>query len=371
MKELNVAMIGYKFMGKAHSNAWRQVAHFFESPIRPTMKVVCGRDEEGVKRAARTLGWEEYSTSWEEVVGRDDIDVVDICTPGDSHAEISIAAAKAGKVIFCEKPLANTLAEAEEMLAAVRSAGVLHMICHNYRRVPAIALAHLMIERGDIGEIYHYRGVYLQDWIVDPDFPRVWRLDKSRAGSGALGDLSSHMIDLARFLVGEIAEVAGMLKTFITERPSESDSIVLEPVDVDDAALSLIKFENGAIGSIESSRFAPGRKNYNRFEINGSKGSIAFDLERLNELEIYTEDGPNSGFRKVIVTESSHPYIAGWWPPGHIIGYEHTFTHTILDLLKAIEEQRMPSPNFEDGWKNQKVLDAIERASQSRRWESV
>ena len=371
MRELNIAMIGYKFMGKAHSNAWRQVTHFFESPIKPVMKVVCGRDEDGVRAAAQTLGWEECSTSWEDVVVRDDIDLVDICTPGDSHAAIAIAAAKAGKAILCEKPLANSLAEAEEMLAAVRSTGVLHMICHNYRRVPAIALARQMIEHGEIGEIYHYRGVYLQDWIVDPEFPRVWRLNKAQSGSGALGDLSSHMIDLARYLVGEITEVTGTMKTFITERPSESGSSKREPVDVDDAALALVKFANGGVGSIESTRFAPGRKNYNRFEINGSKGSIAFDLERLNELEVYTEEGANSGFRKIIVTESSHPYIAGWWPPGHIIGYEHTFTHTVLDLLKAIDQKTMPSPNFEDGWQNQKVLDAVDRASHSRRWESV
>ncbi|MEP6903947.1 MAG: Gfo/Idh/MocA family oxidoreductase, partial [Actinomycetota bacterium] len=248
---------------------------------------------------------------------------------------------------------------------------VLHMLCHNYRRAPAVALARQLIDEGRIGKIYHYRGSYLQDWIVNPDFPRVWRLEKAKAGSGALGDLSSHMIDLARYLVGEITDVSGLLKTFITERPIESNSQTMVTVDVDDAALSLVKFENGAIGSIEGSRMAPGHKNHNRFEINGSLGSLAFDLERLNELELYIEDGANSGFKTIMVTDASHPYISAWYPPGHIIGYEHTFIHTVLDLLKAIDEQKLPTPNFEDGWRNQKVMDAIERASQSRRWETI
>jgi predicted dehydrogenase len=371
MKKLNIAMIGYKFMGKVHSNAWRQVNRFFETPLEPIMKVICGRNEAGVKEAAKTYGWEEYSTSWQEVVSRKDIDVIDICTSGDSHLPIAVAAAQAGKVVFCEKPLANTLTEAEQMLEAVRSHQVLHMLCHNYRRAPAVALARQLIDEGRIGKIYHYRGSYLQDWIVDPDFPRVWRLEKAKAGSGALGDLSSHMIDLARYLVGEITEVAGLLKTFITERPLELNSSTKGPVDVDDAALSLVKFESGAIGTIEGSRMAPGHKNHNRFEINGSLGSLAFDLERLNELELYIEEGANSGFKTILVTEPSHPYFSAWYPPGHIIGYEHTFIHTILDLLKAIDLQTLPTPNFEDGWQNQKVMDAIERASRSRRWEKV
>jgi predicted dehydrogenase len=369
MKQLNIAMIGYKFMGKAHSNAWRQVGRFFETPFAPVMKVICGRNEAEVERAAQVYGWQEHSTAWEQVVDRKDIDVIDICTPGDSHLPIAIAAAEAGKVVFCEKPLANTLADAEQMLRAVRASGVLHMICHNYRRAPAVVLARQLIEEGRIGRIYHYRGTYLQDWIVNPEFPRVWRLEKAKAGSGALGDIVSHSVDLARYLVGEIAEVAGLLHTFISERPLEPGSATMAPVDVDDAALSLVRFASGAIGSIEGSRFATGRKNYNRFEINGSLGSIAFDLERMNELELYVEEGANSGFRTIMTTESAHPYIAGWWPPGHIIGYEHTFTHTVLDLLKAVDEQKLPTPNFEDGVSNQRVLDAIERASNSRKWE--
>jgi predicted dehydrogenase len=371
MRKLNVAMIGYKFMGRAHSNAWRQVGRFFETPYEPVMKVIVGRDEAAVKKAADTLGWQEHSTSWEQVVTRDDIDVVDICTTGDMHPPIAIAAAEAGKVVFCEKPLANTLAEAERMLDAVQRAGVTHMLCHNYRRAPAVALARQLIEEGRIGKIHHYRGVYLQDWIVDPNFPRVWRLEKAKAGSGALGDLASHSIDLARYLVGEITEVAGLLQTFVAERPLPDDPHTKAPVDVDDAALSLVRFENGAVGSVEGTRFATGRKNYNRFEINGSEGSVAFDLERMNELELYIEEGPNSGFRTVLATDAHHPYISGWWPPGHIIGYEHCFTHTVLDLLRAIDEGRVPVPNFEDGVRNQRVLDAVERSAQSRRWETV
>jgi len=369
-KKLNVAMIGYRFMGKAHSNAWRQVGKFFDVPFEPVLKVICGRDEEEVQKAAGAFGWDEYSTSWEQVVERKDIDVIDICTPGDTHMPIAVAAAEAKKVVFCEKPLANTLAEAEQMLDAVRRNSVIHMICHNYRRAPAVALARRIIDEGRIGEIHHYRGTYLQDWIVDPEFPRVWRLEKSKAGSGALGDIVSHSVDLARYLVGEISEAAGLLKTFIAERPLPGTG-AKAPVDVDDAALSLVRFASGAIGSIEGTRFATGRKNYNRFEINGSKGSLVFDLERMNELELYVEEGPESGFKTILVTDARHPYIAGWWPPGHIIGYEHTFTHTVLDLLKAVDEQKLPTPNFEDGVRNQRVLDAIERASSSRKWEAV
>lgn len=369
-KKLNVALLGYQFMGRAHSNAWRQVGHFFDVPVEPVMKVVCGRNEAAVSDAARTLGWEEYSTDWRKVIERDDIDIVDICTPGEAHAEQAIAAAEAGKVVFCEKPLGNTLDEAVEMLAAVERNKVIHMICHNYRRVPAVSLAKQMIEDGKIGRIYHYRGTYLQDWIVDPMFPRVWRLEKSKTGSGALGDIASHSIDLARYLVGEITEVSGMLKTFVTERPLPGTS-EMAPVDVDDAALSLLRFESGAIGSVEGSRMAPGRKNYNRFEINGSRGSIVFDLERMNELEVYIDEGPNSGFKDIYVTDPAHPYFAAWWPAGHIIGYEHTFIHTVYELLKAIDEGRIPSPNFADGLRNQRVLDAIERSAASRTWENV
>lgn len=370
MRKLNIALIGYGFMGRAHSNAWRQVGSFFDVPCEPVLKVICGRNENELIKARDKFGWEEHSTSWQEVVGREDIDVVDICTPGDTHLPITLAAAASKKIIFCEKPLANTVAEAKQMLEAARANACIHMICHNYRRVPAVALARELIGAGRIGEIYHYRGTYLQDWLVDPNFPRVWRLEKARAGSGALSDLLSHSVDLARYLVGEITEVSGLLKIFIPERPLPQSG-TMAPVEVDDAALSLVQFENGAVGSLEATRFAAGRKNYNSFEINGSRGSIVFNLERMNELELYVDEGPESGFRTIQVTGKGYPYMECWWPPGHIIGYEHTFTHTVLDLLKAVAEGRLPTPNFEDGVRNQLVLEAVERSAASRSWKQV
>jgi predicted dehydrogenase len=374
MARVNVALIGYAFMGRAHSNAYRQVSRFFSPKLSPVMKVICGRNAKNVKVAADHLGWEEAATDWQEVVARKDIDIIDVSTPGDSHAEIAIAAAKAGKVVFCEKPLANTVKEAERMLDAVQKAGVIHMVCHNYRRAPAVMLAKQLIEDGKLGQIYHYRGTYLQDWIVDPKFPLVWRLRKEAAGSGALGDIASHSLDLARFLVGEITEVTAALETFIKERPLPDNPRQKGPVTVDDASAAVVRFENGALGTIEATRFATGRKNYNRFEINGSKGSVAFNLERMNELEVFlTGDAPAvQGFHTVMVTEGDHhPYVKAWWPPGHIIGYEHTFTHTVFDLLQAVAASKVPSPNFEDGVKNQRVLAAMEKAAASKKWEYI
>lgn len=373
MRTINIALIGYAFMGKAHSNAWRQVSRFFTSRLRPRLKVICGRTRAKVEEAARMYGWEEAATDWREIVSRPDIDLVDISTPGDSHAEIAIAAAKAGKIVFCEKPLANTVKDAERMLAAVRKARVPHMICHNYRRVPAVLLAKRLIDEGRLGTIRHFRGTYLQGWLVDPAFPLVWRLDRARAGSGALGDLGSHVVDLARMLVGEIAEVAGACETFVRTRPLADNPRRKGRVTVDDAAVAAVRFANGALGSIEATRMAPGRQNYNRFEINGSLGTLAFNLERLNELELYLESdpGPVRGFRTIMATDRSHPYGGVWWPPGHIIGWEHTFTHTVYDLIEAVADKRLPSPNFEDGVRNQRVLDAIERSSRTRRWVAV
>jgi len=371
--EANVALIGYAFMGKAHSNAYRQVNPFFAPTLRPRMKVICGRTPSAVRAAAREYGWDEAATDWQEVVARKDIDIVDVSTPGDSHMEIAIAAARAGKAVFCEKPLANTVRDAERMLAAVEKAGVVHMICHNYRRAPAVMLARQLIAEGQLGTIRHYRGTYLQDWITDPNFPLVWRLDKKKAGSGALGDIAAHSIDLARFLVGEISEVAADLATFVKMRPLPDNPKKRGRVTVDDASVSLVRFANGAIGTIEATRMAPGRKNYNRFEINGSRGSLAFDLERMNELELYLEADQQRvrGFRRILVTESTHPYVKAWWPPGHIIGYEHTFTHTVYDLLEAMARDKVPQPNFADGVRNQRVLGAIEKAAATRRWISV
>ncbi len=373
MPEVNVALIGYSFMGRAHSNAYRQVTPFFSPRLTPRMKVLCGRNKAGVRKAAARLGWEETATDWRAVVAREDIDLVDVSTPGDSHAEIAIAAARAGKAVFCEKPLANTLAEAKAMLAAVKKAGVAHMICHNYRRAPAVQLARQLVAGGRLGRIHHYRATYLQDWIVDPKFPLVWRLQKNLAGSGALGDLASHAVDLARFLVGEITEVAGALETFVKRRPLVDNPRKKGAVTVDDAAIALVRFANGALGSVEASRMAPGRRNWNRFEINGSDGSLAFDLERLNELEVFFRDDARAeqGFRRILVTEREHPYLQAWWPPGHIIGWEHTFTHTVYDLLQALDKKKVPSPSFEDGVRNQAVLHAIEKAATGRRWIKV
>lgn len=373
MPDVNVALIGYAFMGRAHSNAYRQVGPFFAPRVRPRMKVICGRTSPQVKAAAGALGWDEASTDWEAVVARKDIDVVDITTPGDSHAEIAIAAARAGKVVFCEKPLANSVVEAERMLAAVKKAGVIHMLCHNYRRAPAVMLARHLIAEGALGEIRHYRGTYLQDWLTDPRHAMSWRLDRTKAGSGALGDLGSHAIDLARFLVGEISEVAGHVTTFVTHRPLPRNAKKTGRVTVDDAATALLKFENGAIGTMEATRVAAGRKNHLRFEINGSRGSVAFDLERMNELEVCLESDARAlrGFRRILVTESNHPFVKAWWPPGHIVGWEHTFTHTVFDLMEAIARDRLPEPNFVDGLRTQRVLEAIATAAAAKRWVAV
>jgi predicted dehydrogenase len=382
MSEINVALIGYKFMGRAHSNAYRQVRRFFHGKLEPRMKVICGRDREAASAAARHYGWEEVETDWRRVVARKDIDIIDISTPGNLHHPIAVAAAAAGKHIICEKPLANSLAEAREMVRAVEKAGVKHMIMHNYRKIPAVAFARQLIEDGRLGEIYHYHGSYLQDWIVDPKFPLVWRLNKKVAGLGALGDIGAHIIDLARYLNGEITFVAARMTTFIKERPLVSKgagswgakgSKGKGKVTVDDEANFLADFKNHSLGVFESSRFCTGRRNYNNFQIYGSRGALAFNLERMNELEFYdASDGAGEqGFKLIQVTEAVHPYAGAWWPPGHIIGYEHTFVHAVDDFLTALEKDTMPSPNFHDGLRNQAVLDAVERSSKSGRWEKI
>jgi predicted dehydrogenase len=383
MSEINIALIGTKFMGKAHSHAYSTVANFFSDCPRPRMRVICGRDRAGAEDMAARFGWESVETSWERVLQRKDVDAVDISAPGYLHKSIAVAAAQAGKHVLCEKPLGNTGAEAREMLDAVNRAKVVHGIVFNYRRVPAIILAKQLIESGRLGRIFHFRARYLQDWLVDPQFPRVWRLDKTRAGSGALGDLGAHIVDLCRYLVGEVTEVTAMLQTFIKERPlpaadqgawgSVSGS-GMAPVTVDDAALFLGKLEGGAVASFEVARFALGRRNHNAFEVNGSKGSLAFNLERMNELEYYNhEDPPESrGFRTILATQPGHhAYISAWWPPGHIIGYEHTHTHIIYEFLKAVAKGEPPSPNFFDGWRNNMILDAVERSASSGKWETT
>ena len=382
-KTLNVGMIGYKFMGKAHSNAYRQVGRFFpDLEVKPVMKALCGRDEAGVRKAAETFGWGGHETDWRRLIARADIDIIDIGAPGNMHAEIAVAAAAAGKHVFCEKPLGNTTAEAKRMLDAVEKAGVKHLIFFNYRANPAVSFAKQLIDEGYIGKIYHWRALFLQDWIVNPDFPLVWRLKKDTAGSGSHGDLLAHCLDTARYLVGEISEVSGLLETFIKQRPelAESDdrlggkaSDVMGVVDVDDASLALARFANGALGTFEATRFALGRKNHNRFEINGSKGSLVFNAERPNELEIYTEDthAGTNGFRTVTVTAGQDRYTGHYWPAAHNIGYEHTFTNLLFDAFTAIGKGENPTPNFRDGYINNVLLDTIAKSAETKKWEPV
>ncbi|MCR8632293.1 Gfo/Idh/MocA family protein [Paenibacillus radicis (ex Xue et al. 2023)] len=383
-KQVNVGMVGYKFMGKAHSNAYSRVNMFFpNAPAAPVMKLICGRDREGVEQAAKQFGWEGFVTDWRELLSGDDIDLVDINAPSNAHKEIAMAAARAGKHIFCEKPLALNLADSREMLEAAEEAGIKHMVGFNYRFAPAVQLAKKIISEGRLGTLYHFRAWFLQDWILDPEFPLVWRLQKDVAGSGSHGDLGAHLIDLAHYLVGDMSEVVGMSETFIKDRPMPTSMTGLSAkgsadaprgkVDVDDATLFLARFANGALGSFEASRFAAGHRCTNSFEINGSKGSIKFDFERLNELEVYfTDDAADvQGFRRVLATDPAHAYMDAWWPPGHTIGYEHTFVHEMLEMMQAIHEDRQPEPNFTDGVKCQQVLEAVELSVSERRWVKV
>jgi predicted dehydrogenase len=376
---IGVGMVGYAFMGRAHSHAWRTVASAFDLPMRPVMAALAGRDRAALEEAARRQLWAATETDWRALIARPDIHLVDICTPGSSHAEIAIAALEAGKHVLCEKPLANTVEEAEAMAAAAAEAsrrGVRSMVGFSYRRTPALALARRLIADGRLGALRHVRTQYLQDWIVDPEFPLVWRLQREHAGSGALGDLGAHIVDLAQFLVGEpLSGVSALTETFIRERPLPTASSGLAavvdgaaprgPVTVDDAALFLGRFPSGAVASFEATRFATGRKNALRIEINGEHGSIAFDLERLNELEFHdhTEPAATAGFRRILVTEPDHPYLEGWWPAGHGLGYDHTFVHQARDLVHAIAEGRDPEPSFADGLQVQRVLAAVEHSA--------
>ena len=377
---INIGMIGYKFMGKAHSNAFRQVSVFFDSPLTPVLKAICGRDEEGVKEAAKKYGWESYETSWKKLVKRDDIDLVDINTPNSSHAEIAIAAAENGKHILLEKPMAMNLNEAKEIVKAVKKSGVKHMISFNYRKFPALTFAKKMIEEGKIGRVYHFRAVYLQDWIVDPEFPLVWRLDRTVAGSGAIGDLCAHIIDMAQYLIGDISSVSATAETFIKERhlPVASGGLSASPgkekgkVTVDDAVIVLARFENGALGTFEATRFATGHKNGAVFEINGSEGSMRFNIERMNELEYLSAgEGDEQGFKTILTTDATHPYMAAWWPPGHMIGWEHSHVNQVYHLLESIAKNKSPEPNLFDGLKNQAVLEAMTQSTEDGKWHDV
>jgi predicted dehydrogenase len=380
-RKVRVGLIGYQFMGKAHSNAYLNVGKFFDLDATPVMQAVCGRNRTAVKEFARKWGWASYETDYRKLVKRKDIDLIDICTPNNSHRDIVMAAAEAGKAIACEKPLAMNVAEAEEMLKAVRAAKIRHMIWFNYRRCPAIGLAKRLIDEGRIGRVFHVRAVYLQDWIVDPKFPLAWRLQKEVAGSGAHGDLNAHLIDLARYLVGEMTEVVGLAKTFIKTRPVESKGGGLAgkagkgkgKVTVDDAVLFLAHFAGGAVGSFEATRFASGRKNYNRIEINGSKGSLVFLFEKMNELQFFSRQDPEhaQGFKTILATEPVHPYMEAYWPPGHILGYEHTFVNQASDLINGVARNKPLKPDFSDGLACQKVMDAVLESVERKSWVKI
>ncbi|GAA4786419.1 Gfo/Idh/MocA family oxidoreductase [Streptomyces ziwulingensis] len=377
---LRVGMVGYAFMGAAHSQGWRTAGRVFDLPLDPVLAVICGRDGDAVRTAAGRHGWAAAETDWRVLVARDDIDLVDICTPGDSHAEIALAALAAGKHVLCEKPLANTVAEAEAMTRAADAAalrGQLAMVGFNYRRVPATALARRMVAEGRLGRLRHVRVTYLQDWLVDPAAPLTWRLRKELAGSGALGDLGAHIVDLAQYLTGEhLAGVSALTETFVRQRPLPGGAAPGRPaapgdgstgeVTVDDAAVFTGRFPSGALASFEATRYATGRKNALRIEVNGEHGSLAFDLERLNELSYHdaTEPGTHAGFRRILVTEPDHPYLDAWWPPGHGLGYEHTFVHQARDLVHAIAAGQAPEPSFADGLQVQRVLAAVEESAE-------
>jgi predicted dehydrogenase len=396
---LRIGMVGYAFMGAAHSHAWRTAPRFFDLPLEPQLTAVAGRNASGVQAAASKQGWSSTETDWRRLIGRDDIDLIDICTPGNTHAEIAIAALEAGKHVLCEKPLANSVAEAEHMTEAAQEAaknGVFAMCGFTYRRTPALALAKRMVEQGRLGNIRHVRAQYLQDWLSDENAPMTWRLDKAKSGSGSLGDIGAHSIDAAQWVTGQkITGVSALLQTFVPERPLAGDLVGLGghgdatgnaprgAVTVDDAAIFSARFDGGAaaagaastgaIGVFEATRYALGRKNAMRLEINGTKGSLAFDFEDMNVLSFYdAAESPDAGFRRIMVTEPEHPYVGNWWPTGHGLGYEHGFTHQVVDLVNAIAEQRQPEPSFADALQVQRVLAAVEAsAGAASRWHDV
>lgn len=374
---MRVAMIGHGFMGAAHSQGWRTAPRFFDLPIRPEMHLLVGRDAAKTAAAAEQWGWTETSTDWRAAVERDDVDVVDIVTPGDTHGEIALAALRAGKHVICEKPLANSVAEAEEMTRAAEEAaarGIRSMVGFTYRRVPAAVFARQLVADGRLGEIRQIRAEYLQDWLTDAEAPLTWRLQKDRAGSGSLGDIGAHAIDMVEYVSGiPLSSVSGILETIVDERPLLGEGVGLSgtassergPVTVDDVALFHGRFANGALGSFEATRFRTGRKNAFRFEISGSLGALSFDMERMNELEFYDATNPDleQGFRRILVTEAGHPYTGSWWPTGHMLGYEHGFSHQVVDFVQAVADGAQPRPSFADALHVQRVLDAVERSS--------
>jgi len=376
--EIGIGVLGYAFMGKAHSNGYKKMPYiFWPPPAKPKLIKICGRTEEKVAEEAKRYGYLDYCTDWHDLVGDERINIFVNVGPNNIHAEPCIEAAKAGKNVVCEKPLARNADEAKAMLDAVSKAGVKHLCNFNYRMMPALILAKKLIMDGKLGRIFHFRAKYLQEWIVDPDFPMVWRLDREVGGSGAMGDLGAHIVDLARWLCGEPKSVTAITKTFIDERPLLDDPSKKVKVEVDDAFVSTVEFENGAIGVLEGSRFCPGRKNYETIEINGELGSIYWDLEHMNYLNVYfkDEDPPDTvGFHAVSVTESFHPYYDKWWPHGHIIGWENTFVHTAYNIVNAVVNNVKLEPmvaTFEDGYKAAVICDAMLQSAKSERKEKI
>ena len=376
-KKLNVGLIGYGFMGRAHSNAYCKVNHFFDLQTRPVLKAACARSSDQLAAFASRWGWESTESDWRALVERDDLDVIDICSPNNTHREIVVAAAQAGKMILCEKPLAIDAREGAEMVAAVEGTGVANMVWFNYRRVPAIALAKQLVEEGRVGRPFHYRAKYLQDWTIDPDLPQggatLWRLEADVAGSGVTGDLLSHSIDTASWLNGPIESVSATTETFIKERVLQEDPGRTEPVTIDDACLFLARFANGSLGSFESTRYARGRKNQNTFEINGEGGSLYFDLENAHQLQYYDNRGEGrvKGWSTIFVTDSDHPYMGNWWVPGCVIGYEHTFINALADFLSGLETGVPAQPDMAAAQVTQKVCDTVLRSAQTGAWEKV
>lgn len=370
--KIGVAILGYGFMCKAHSHAFKSMPHFFHPPPAiPELVVVYGRTEEKVKEAAANYGFKKYVTDWRKAINDPGVEIVDNCLPNNMHLEPTLEAIEKGKHVLCEKPLARSSEEAKLLRDAARKAKVKTMVAFNYRFVPAVQLARNIVQSGMLGRIYHFRARYLQDWLVDPNAPLVWRLRREDAGSGPLGDLGSHIIDLGRFIAGEFKSVMGIVKTFVEERPLPNNPAEKGRVTVDDAFEAVVELENGAIGTLEASRFATGRKNYNNFEVNGEKGSIEFNLERLNELKVYLKEWENKaigGWSTILVTEKTQPYMDKYWPSGHIIGWEHTFINEIHHFLKAVVQDEDIAPlgaTFEDGYRNNVIMDAILKSAES------
>jgi len=375
-KKLNVALIGCGFMGRTHSNAYLKVNRFFDLEYQPVLRCMCDLNEEKLKKFAENWGWETTETDWRKLLDRDDIDAIDVVSPNNTHRDIVVAAAEAGKMVLCEKPLAIDAGQGQEMVDAVEKAGVSNMVWYNYRRVPAITLAKQLIDEGRIGRVFHYRAKYLQDWTISADVPQggdaLWRLDAAVAGSGVTGDLLAHSIDTAMWLIGGVDKVTAMTETFIKERTHQATG-EKQKVTIDDACAFLAKFNNGALATFESTRYARGRKNQNTFEVNGEKGSIFFDLEDAHQLQYFNhgDDAHVHGWRTILVTDSEHPYMDHWWVPGCTIGYEHTFVHALADFLKGIETGEPVRPNFRDALDTQRVCDAVLKSAKTEVWEKV